>query len=337
MRPKVFVCQPIPDVAIDRLREYAEVEVFPFSHRPISIGELESAARRSDYVFCMHETPVTASIAEANPNLFGFALGRAEPEIVDIEACKRVGVPLLQASTPERQAASTRPPFRGHATSDLMVAHILNLAYRIIEADRYVRNHDGYFQERTIALEGLGTTGKTVSLIGFGRVARGAVATLKGIGLDVLYTKRTRLPEPEEQELGIEWVGDKDELIARGDFVCMCLNYLPENHKYMGAREFSLMKPTAYFINVGRGRLVDEEAMIEALENGTIAGAGLDVFYSEPPTSVDPYIPDALREMENTTLTPHNGGAIWESRSRMTLTIADVIVEDIIARQKAAS
>src|SRR5580704_4294916 len=99
MQPKVFVCQPIPPVAIDRLREYAEVEVFPFSHRAISIGELESAARRSDYIFCMHETPVTESIAAANPNLRGFALGRAHAEIVDIEACKRIGVPLLEANS----------------------------------------------------------------------------------------------------------------------------------------------------------------------------------------------------------------------------------------------
>jgi glyoxylate reductase len=337
MRPKVFVCQPVPEVALDRLREFAEVEVFPFSHRAISIGELESAARRSDYVFCMHETPVTASIAEANPNLKGFALGRAHAEIVDIEACARVGVPLLEANSPERMGGATRPPMRGHATSDLMVAHILDLAYRIIEADRYVRKHDGYFQERTIALEGLGTTGKTCSLIGFGRVARGAVATLQGIGMEVLYTKRTRLAKEEEAELGIEWVEDRDELIARGDFVCMCVNYVPENHKLMGAREFALMKPTAYFINVGRGRLVDEEAMIDALERGTIAGAGLDVYYSEPPTNVDPYIPGALREMENVTLTPHNGGATWDHRSPMTLAIADVIVDDIVARQKVAA
>ena len=336
MKPKVFVCQPVPAVAIDRMREHAEVEIFPFSHRPISIGELESAARRSDYIFCMHETPVTASIAEANPHLKGFALGRAHPEIVDIEACKRVGVPLLEANSVARRGDEARAPARGHATSDLMVAHILNLAYRVIEADRYCRRN-GYWQERTIALEGLGTTDKTCSLIGFGRVARGAVATLHGIGMKVLYTKRTRLDEREEQALGVEWVGDRDELIHRGDFVCMCVNYQPENHKLMGAREFALMKPTAYFINVGRGRLVDEEAMIAALKDGTIAGAGLDVYYSEPPTSVDPYIPDALREMENVTLTPHNGGATWDHRGPMTLAIANVIVEDILARNLAAS
>src|SRR3984957_21162988 len=99
MKPKVFACQPIPPVAIDRMAEYAEVEVFPFSHRAISIGELESAARRSDYVFLMHETPITESIVAANPNLKGFGLSRAEEGIHDVAACEAAGIPLLFART----------------------------------------------------------------------------------------------------------------------------------------------------------------------------------------------------------------------------------------------
>jgi glyoxylate reductase len=333
MVAKIFVCQPIPEVALDRMREYAEVEVFPFSHRAISVGELESAARRSDYIFCMHETPVTASIVAANPNLKGFGLGHAEPEIVDIAACEAAGIKLLEAGR-MRMTEEERSRF-GHATSDLMVALLLNLAYRVTEADRYCRRL-GYFQEMTMDLMGVGCAGKTISLIGLGRVARGAVPTLRALGLEVLYTKRTRLDKDEEDRLEINWVEDRDELISRGDFVSMLVNYEPANHKLMGEREFALMKPTAYFINVGRGRLVDEEAMIRALENGVIAGAGLDVYYSEPPTNVDPYIPLALRRMENVVLTPHNGGATWASRSRATLRIADAIVADIVARSTEA-
>lgn len=331
MQPRIFVCQPIPPVAIDRMREFAEVEVFPFSHRAISVGELESAARRSDYIFCMHETPITASIVAANPDLKGFGLGHAEPEIVDIEACRAAGIPLLEAGGRRPMTDEERSKF-GHATSDLMVGLLLNLAYRIAEADRYCRAR-GYFQEMTMDLMGLGCAGKTVSLIGLGRVARGAIPTLRALGLEVLYTKRTRLGKEEEETLGVEWVEDRDELISRGDYVSLLANYEPANHKMMGAREFARMKPTAYFINVGRGRLVDEDALIKALQDGTIAGAGLDVYYSEPPTNVDPYIPDALRRMDNVVLTPHNGGATWDSRSRATLRIADAIIADIVARQ----
>ena len=102
MRPKIFVCQPVPPVAIDRLREYGDVEVFPFSNRAVSIAELESAARRSDYIFCMHETPITASMASANPNLKGFALSRPAPGIVDVGECheirKIIGGDLVRAA-----------------------------------------------------------------------------------------------------------------------------------------------------------------------------------------------------------------------------------------------
>ena len=116
------------------------------------------------------------------------------------------------------------------------------------------------------------------------------------LGLEVLYTKRTRLEKEEEAELGIEWVADKDELIAgRLRLDARQLRARPTTSSWALASSRS-MKPTAYFINVGRGRLVDEEAMIAALENGTIAGAGLDVYYSEPPTNVDPLHPRGTSE-----------------------------------------
>jgi phosphoglycerate dehydrogenase-like enzyme len=105
----------------------------------------------------------------------------------------------------------------------------------------------------------------------------------------------------------------------------------------MGAREFALMKPSAYFVNVGRGRLVDEDAMIEALEDGTIAGAGLDVFWNEPPTVHNAFIPERLRKLDNVVLAPHNGGATYDSRGRQTLAIAGAIVDDILTRQKESA
>jgi glyoxylate reductase len=344
MSPKIFVCQPVPDAAINRLREFGEVEVFPFSNRAISVAELESAAHRSDYIFCMHETPITKSMAEANPNLKGFALSRPAPGIVDVEGVAEIGVPLLLANTPE-------PPEDGgfsmngyglnpRGTADLMIAMLMALAYRVVDADRYCKG-SGYFQEMTLDLMGQGCTGKTVSLYGLGKVAMQAIRKLKALDMEVLYTKRTRLSAEEETKHGIEFVSNADELISRADYVCMLVNYTPENLKIFGAREFSLMKPSAYFINVGRGRLVDEEAMIKALQDGTIAGAGLDVFWNEPsgsydPIDFDPFIPEALRKLDNVILTPHNGGATWDSRGAQTLAIAEAIVEDIVARRADA-
>lgn len=329
--PKVFVAHPIPEVAIDRLREVAEVELFAGHHRDITVAELESAARRSDYIFCMHQTPVTESMVEANPSLKGYGVSEVREDLHAVAACEAAGVKLLAGELSDEIVDGNR-----RATADLMVALLLCLAYRVVEADRYSRA-TGYFQEMTMDLMGQGCEERAVSLIGLGRVGRFAVPRLRSLGLDVLYTKRTRLSKQEERELGVEWVESRDELIARGDYVSMLANFEESNLKLMGQREFGLMKPTAYFINVGRGRLVDEEAMIRALQDGTIAGAGLDVFWNEPPVVHDAYIPEALRKLDNVVLVPHNGGATWDSRGRQTLAVANAIVADIVARRDAGS
>lgn len=326
-QPKVFVAHPIPEVAIDRLREFAEVEVWDGHHRDITVAELEQAARRSDYIFCMHQTPVTESMIAANPNIKGYGVSRIDPDEHAVAACEAAGVKLLEGANTDEIVDGNR-----RATADLMVALLMCLAYRVVEADRYSRA-TGYFQEMTTDLMGLGCTGKTVSLIGLGRVGSFAAPRLRALEMEVLYTKRSRLSPEEERELGVQFVEDRDELISRGDYVSMLANYEPANLKLMGRREFGLMKPTAYFINVGRGRLVDEDAMIEALQNGTIAGAGLDVYWNEPPVVHDAYIPEALRKLDNVVLAPHNGGATWDSRGRQTLAIADAIIADITARR----
>jgi phosphoglycerate dehydrogenase-like enzyme len=330
-RPRVFVAQPVPPVAVDRLREYAEVEVFPWSNREISIDELEAAARRTDYFFLMHSTPVTAAMVAANPHLRGSACARPRDDVHDLGAVEAAGIPFLLARSPDPATADN-----GRDTANLMVALILNLAYRVAEADRYCRDR-GMFQEMTMDLMGLGCTNKTVSLIGLGRVARHAAKRLRAMGMTVLYMKRTRLDPEEESAVGVEWCGDLDDLIARGDYVSMCANYERANEKLMGAREFGLMKPTAYFINIGRGRLVDEDAMVQALDEGRIAGAGLDVFWNEPPVVRDALIPAALRRMDNVVLTPHNGGATWTHREQQMLAIAEAIVEDIVRRESEMS
>jgi glyoxylate reductase len=224
----------------------------------------------------------------------------------------------------------------GGPMPDLNMAMILNLGYRILEADQYTRTV-GFRQEHTIDLLGAGVCGKTVGLIGFGRIGRGMVPSLKAFEMNVLYTKRTRLATEEEQELGIDWCADKDDILRRADYVCLLVNYNPTTHKLIGEREFKLMKPTAFFINTGRGRLVDEPALIRALQDKTIAGAGLDVFWDEPPVTHHTHVPEEFFKMDNVVLTPHNGGATWESRTRQTTNAAEALVEFIKAHQLVAA
>ena len=326
MKPRVFVVQPIPESTLESLRRVAEVEVYPYSDRQVTIDELTEAARRSDYIFTMHETIITKEVIAANPNLKGIVLwswGEGE-KLVDIEACERAGIPLLPHGEADRELART---LNAKATADLTVALLLCLAYRVVESDVYTRG-GGFRQEMTMDLMGVGCPGKTVGVIGLGRVALELVPRLNALEMDVLYTKRNRLSTEEESSLNITFT-DLDDLLTRSDYVCMMANYHPAAYKLMGEREFHLMKPTAYFVNTARGRLVDEEAMIKALQDGTIAGAGLDVYWNEPPVTHDPYVPPELRRLPNVVLAPHNGGATWDSRRRETTTVANAIIRAI--------
>jgi glyoxylate reductase len=325
-RPRVFVVQPIPEVALDLMREVADVEVYPYADRQVTVGELRSAVRRADYVFPMHETLIPRSVIEANPELRGIAVGGQDyADMIDVDACAEHGVEILMHSAEGLYAARVG---NAKATADLTVALLMCLAYRVVESDAYTKA--GRFrQEMTMELMGLGCTDKVAGLIGLGVVARELVPRLKALDMEVRYTKRTRLSPDDEAALGVVWVEDLDDLVAGSDYVCMMANYHPGALELMGEHQFGLMQPTAYFVNTGRGRLVDEPAMIRALQAGTIAGAGLDVYWNEPPVVHDPDVPIELRRLHNVVLAPHNGGATWDSRGRQTSHVAQSIVDHI--------
>ena len=326
MKPRVFVVQPVPQKAIDTMAAVADVEIYPYTDRMVSVDELVCAAQRSDYIFAMHETIIPAAVVAGKPRLKGIAVGGTEvSDMIDVAACEAAGVRLIH-NLPQ-DAVGIREG-NAKATADLAVGLVLCLGYRILEAHEYTRA--GRFgQEMTMDLMGVGCTDKTVGLIGVGRVGREAALRLSSLDMRVIYTKRTRLAPDEEASLHLGWVDGLDDLLAQSDYVVMMADYNPSTHEMMSAHEFALMKPSAFFVNTGRGRLVNEADMIAALQAGTIAGAGLDVYYDEPPVVHDPVVPSALRKLDNVVLTPHNGGATWDSRGRQTLAIAKSIVHAI--------
>jgi lactate dehydrogenase-like 2-hydroxyacid dehydrogenase len=315
VKPRVFVSQPIPKPSLEILREVAEVEVFPRLDRHMSEDEWCMAARRSDYLFVMGGNAITANVIKANPKLKGIAMvGRVRPgdKSLDLDAAKALGVPVVF-----REPVELVYDLVADATCNLTIAMLLSLAYRLVDADRYTRSGRG-LQEHTMALMGPGVTGKTVGMIGLGIVARKMGPRLRPFQVDILYTKRTRLAPEEEREMGVTWAADKDEILRRSDFVCIECDYNPSTHKLIGEREFALMKPTAYFVNTARGRIVDEPALVRALQTKTIAGAALDVFWHEPPGSPEMAPSPEFFTMDNVILAPHNGGATWDTRTEMT-------------------
>jgi phosphoglycerate dehydrogenase-like enzyme len=334
MTERVFVVQPVPEPALEILRSCAEVEVYPHTDRMVSVDELASVARRCEYIFAMHETMIPAEVVSGAVRLKGIAVGGREVgDMIDIAACERAGVTFIHAAQDGQQASR-----RGNAkaTADLALAHVLCLAYRVTEADAYTRA-GGFRQEMTMDLMGLGCTDKTVGVIGMGRVARELAPRLSALDMTVLYTKRTRLPADEEAGLGVAWRPSLEELLPECDYVVMLAGYNASTHAMMGAPQFALMKPTAYFVNPGRGRLVDEEALTRALQDGVIAGAGLEVFWDEPPVVHEPLVPLALRKLDNVVLTPHNGGATWESRTRQVTGIARALRQHITENAKESA
>jgi len=199
------------------------------------------------------------------------------------------------------------------SVADLALALMLCSGRRICELDRLVR--DGRWaagDERPFF--GAEIHHKTLGIIGMGRIGEAVVQRAKfGFGMSVLYHNRSRKPDAEAR-LGVEYAA-LDDLLAKSDYVVLITPYTPETHHLMGAAQFARMKKSAFFINVSRGRNVDEPALIEALQNGTIAGAGLDVFYNEPVSPDNP-----LLKLDQVVTVPHIGTATRETRLLMSLT-----------------
>jgi glyoxylate reductase len=308
-KPKVFVVQPIMDVGRRALEEFAEVEVFE-SERMISRPELIDGVRDCEYVWMLGDTPIDAEVIEAAPELKGIATMALFPNVVDVEA-----------ATARKLPVTVVPHVITRTTCDLTLAHIIGLAWRIVEADRFTRC-GRFHQEQSTSFLTTELAGKVVGMIGVGEIGTEIVKRLRAFEMEVVYTKRNRLPEDTERELDLTWIADRDELLRQSDFVVLMATYNETTHKLIGAREFDLMKPSAFFVNTARGRIVDEPALIEALRERKIAGAGLDVYWNEPPVS-EPAPSPELFEFDNVILTPHMGSATVEARTRMALAVVD--------------
>jgi glyoxylate reductase len=162
--------------------------------------------------------------------------------------------------------------------------------------------------------------GKTLGIVGLGAIGRAVADRARGFHMRVLYTKRTRLSEAEERALDVDW-RPLDELLRESDFVSVNPLFTPETRHLIGERELALMKPTAYLINTSRGPVVDEAALVRALREGRIAGAGLDVYEHEPRVTPE------LITLPNVVLTPHVGSAEGDTREH----IAGVVIDNIEA------
>jgi glyoxylate reductase len=309
MRPKIFITQPVAASAIERLRAVADVELNPNSLHIITKSELLDKVPSLDILFCLLHDRVDRDVIAAGARLRAVASMKITPSDIDVATATARRIPVTVIA-----------PIVTEATADIHFALLLAVARRVVEGDRLVRQ--GIFPGAQSAhLLGAWVFGKTIGLIGGGgRIGRAVAKRAQGFSMRTLYWTPRRKPEREEREAGLTYV-PYDQLLAESDFVSVHAPLTAETRHLVGQREINLMKATAFLVNTSRGPIVDEKALVRALKEKRIAGAGLDVYENEP--NVEP----ELLTMQNVVLTPHLGSAVMELRESM----ANVVVDNIMA------
>jgi glyoxylate reductase len=311
-KPRVFVTRRIPEAAIRVLEKHCEVEVSPHD-RPLTREELLLGVRHRDGVLCMLTDKIDAEVLDAaGPNIKIFANYAVGFDNLDIKAASQRGVWL-----------SNTPDVLTDATADMAWALLCAVARRVVEGDRYTRA--GKFTSwKPLMLLGLEITGKTIGIVGAGRIGQAFGQRAQGFKPRLLYTARSPKPDFEAQT-GASFA-DRETLLREADFVSVHLPLTPATRHYIGEPELRLMKPTAILINTSRGPVVDEKALVAALKAKRIWGAGLDVFEREPELA------PGLSELENVVITPHLGSATIETRTNMGLLAAENLLAGLAGK-----
>lgn len=313
MRPKVLVARELPEAAMRLLWDHAEIEL----HRretPLSKQELMARLRDKDALVCQLTQRVDAEVLAAGAKLRLVANVAVGYDNIEVGAATARGV-----------AVTNTPGVLDDTTADFTWALILGVARRVAEGDRLVRSGEWKGWDLMLLVGG-DVHGKTLGIVGLGRIGKRIAQRARGFGMHVLYTDAARAAAEVEREFGVEWA-EKERLLGEADFVSLHVPLLPETRHWMGAAEFRRMKPTAYLINASRGPVVDEAALVEALEQKGIAGAGLDVFENEP--AIHP----KLLVLPNVLLAPHIASASVETRTRMAVMAAENVLAVLAGRR----
>jgi glyoxylate reductase len=309
MRPKIYITQPVAASAIERLRAVADVELNPDTLHKVTRSELLERVPQLDFLFCLLHDKVDRDVIAAGKRLRAIASMKITPSDIDVAEATARRIPVTVIA-----------PIVTEATADIHFALLLAVARRVVEGDQLVRA--GVFPGAQSAhLLGAWVHGRTIGLIGGGgRIGKAVAKRAQGFSMRTLYWTPRRKPEAEERETGLIYV-PYDQLLAESDFVSVHAPLNAETRHLVGERELRLMKPTAFLVNTARGPVVDEKALVRALKERRIAGAGLDVYENEPEVERE------LLAMKNVVLTPHLGSAVTELREAM----ANVVVDNILA------
>ncbi len=294
-KPIVLIAEELSPATVDALGPDFDVRTVDGTDRPALLSALADA----DAILVRSATKVDAEAIAAAPALKVVARAGVGLDNVDIKAATNAGVMVVNAPTSNIISAA-----------ELTVGHILSLARHIPAAHASLA--DGQWKRSKYT--GVELYEKTVGIIGLGRIGALITARLQAFGMNVVAYDPYVTPARAAQ-LGVQLL-NLDELLATSDFVTIHMPKTPETTGMISTAQLALMKPTSYVVNVARGGLIDEEALFEALTNDVIAGAGLDVFVSEPPTNT------ALLALDNVVVTPHLGASTDEAQEKAGVSVA---------------
>lgn len=305
-KPKVLSTRPLFDAARKLLNQYFDVEYWTDPAR-ISRAELLKRVADKEALICLLTEKVDEELLAKAPKLRIAATVSVGFDNIDVPAC-----------TKRKVVATHTPGVLDDTTADFAWALLMAIARRVLEGDAWIRAGEwpGWDLDQ---LCGADVWGKTLGILGFGRIGRGVARRAEGFRMRILYNDAIRASAETERELGAEFV-ERDRLFAESDFISVHVPLLPETRHLISTGNLSKMKRSAYLINTSRGPVVDEAALAAALEAGTIAGAALDVFENEP--KVHP----ALVGRKDVILTPHIASASVETRTKMAVMAAENVV-----------
>ncbi|HEV2182835.1 MAG TPA: D-glycerate dehydrogenase [Candidatus Acidoferrales bacterium] len=307
MKPKAFATHGLFAPARALLEKHFEVDYWTGERRPPR-DELLRRVAGKDALICLLTEKVNDELLDRAPNLRIAATVSVGYDNIDVAACTR-----------RKIVATHTPGVLDDTTADFAFALLMAIARRIVEGDAWMRSGawPGWNLDQ---LCGSDVFGKTLGIIGFGRIGRAMAKRAQGFDMRILYTDALRAAPEVERDLHAEYV-DRDRLLAAADFVSVHVPLLPETRRLINAATLAKMKPGSYLINTSRGPVVDEAALVAALDAKQIAGAALDVFENEP--KVHP----VLVARKDVILTPHIASASVETRTKMAL----IAVENVIA------
>jgi len=306
-RPAILISCLLPDEAVEAARQRARVDVHG-SDTPLPRAELMARLKHAEGLVCLITDIIDDDVLASCPELRVVANVAVGFNNVDVAAATRHGV-----------VVTNTPDVLTETTADFAWALLMATARRVVEADRYVRT--GKFKQwQYMVLLGGDVHGKTLGIIGFGRIGRAVARRALGFGMRVLYQDAVAADQATESTLKAARM-DLPTLLRESDFVTIHTPLLAETRHLIDAGALAAMKKTAYLVNASRGPVVDEAALAEALREGRISGAGLDVFEDEP--RVHP----GLLGLDNVVLAPHIGSGSHETRLRM----ASLAVENCLA------